>query len=89
MNEPILSTGEPKRVGWFIMFGENSDNVTIEFMNNTNKEENIMVKMKFHWEKGEKKGSFKVTDFSVDDCIKTAKEEIEKDGAEMVDWYVV
>lgn len=89
MSEPILNNGQPKGAGWFIMFGENSDNVTIEFMNNTDKEENLMVKMRFHWEKGEKKGSFTVTSFSVDDCVKTAEEEIEKDGGDMVDWYVI
>lgn len=48
-----------------------------------------MEKMEFQWEKGDKKGSFTVTSYSLDDCIKVAEEEIKKNNAELVDWYSV
>lgn len=46
-----------------------------------------MEKMRFHWAKGEETGSFTVTAQSVDICIKIAKQEIEKNGAELMDWH--
>jgi hypothetical protein len=45
-------------------------------------------KMRFHWEKGDKKGSFTVTASTVEECLKMAKEELE-DGYELVDWYSI
>jgi hypothetical protein len=46
-------------------------------------------KMRFHWEKQGKTGSFTVTASSVDECIKVAEEEIKKAGAELMDWHSV
>jgi hypothetical protein len=48
-----------------------------------------MEKMRFHWEKDGKKGSFKVESFTVEDCMRVAESEIQKFGAEMVDWYSI
>jgi hypothetical protein len=48
-----------------------------------------MEKMRFHWEKGIKKGSFTVTAFSVEECIEIAKEEIEIEGGELINWYSI
>ena len=48
-----------------------------------------MYKMMFHWEKEGKKGKFTVEALTVEECVDTAKEEIESFGAEMVDWYVI
>ncbi|MGM7720676.1 hypothetical protein [Metabacillus sp. Hm71] len=48
-----------------------------------------MYKMKFHWEKDDKTGSFTVEAMTVEQCIEMAEEEIKNGKAEMVDWYVI
>lgn len=48
-----------------------------------------MEKMRFHWEKDDKSGSFTVTADSDDECIDIAETEIEKAGAELVNYYSV
>lgn len=48
-----------------------------------------MEKVKVIWKKGEQIGSFNVTSFSVEECLRVAKEAIKKDGAAMVDWQVI
>ena len=48
-----------------------------------------METMKFHWELGEKSGSFTVTADSIEECVQLAEEETEKAGAELIDYYSV
>lgn len=49
-----------------------------------------MEKMRFHWEKGDKKGSFTVTAYSIDKCIEIAEEEVkESEGYVITDYYAV
>lgn len=48
-----------------------------------------MEMMRFHWEKGDKEGSFTVSASTVEECMKIAGEEIESIGAEMIDWYAI
>lgn len=48
-----------------------------------------MEEMRFHWEKGDMTGSFTVSSDSVERCIELAEEEVEKAGAELVDYYSV
>lgn len=48
-----------------------------------------METMQFEWEKGEQTGSFKVTAFSVKECMEMAEKEIQEFGGEMIDWYSI
>lgn len=49
-----------------------------------------MEKMVFHWENGDRKGSFTVTAFSVEECIKIAEEEVkESEGYVITDYFTV
>ena len=48
-----------------------------------------MEKMRIHWEKYGKEGSFTVEASTVEVCMEMAKEEVEAFGAEMVDWYSI
>jgi hypothetical protein len=48
-----------------------------------------MEKMIFYWEKGEEKGHFMVNSSTIESCMEIANEEIEKFGAEMIDWHSI
>jgi len=47
------------------------------------------IKSRFHLEKDDKKGSFTVTTFTIEECIAVAEEEVEKSGAESVVYYFI
>jgi hypothetical protein len=49
-----------------------------------------MEKMRFHWKNGDRKGSFTVTAFSIEECIKMAEEEVkESEGYVITDYYAI
>jgi len=41
------------------------------------------------WKKGDKKGDFIVNANTDDECIKIGHEEVEKTGAEVIDYYMI
>lgn len=48
-----------------------------------------MVTYKIEWEKDGKTGSFKVTGFSDEECVKSGHDEVESFGGEVTDYYQI
>lgn len=48
-----------------------------------------MKTVKFYWSKGDSTGGFSVKDKTIEKCIQVAKEEAEKNGYELTEWYEI